>query len=79
MSGKLRVLHVYRSYFPDTQGGLEEVIRQVCRNAREQGVESRVFMLSENPVPAVLELEEAQVHRFTAPLRWLPAGCLLEH
>lgn len=64
MSDKLRVLHVYRTYFPDTQGGLEEVIRQICRNTKEQGIESRVFMLSDNPVPAVLELEEAQVHRF---------------
>ncbi len=64
MSDKLRVLHVYRTYFPDTQGGLEEVIRQICRNTKEQGIESRVFMLSDNPVPAVIEREEVQVHRF---------------
>jgi rhamnosyl/mannosyltransferase len=64
LSSKLCVLHVYRTYFPDTQGGLEEVIRQICRNTKELGVESRVFMLSENPAPAVLEREEAQVHRF---------------
>jgi len=64
MSDKLRVLHVYRTYFPDTQGGLEEVIRQICRNTKEQGIASRVFMLSDNPVPAVIEREEAQVHRF---------------
>lgn len=64
MSDKLRVLHVYRTYFPDSQGGLEEVIRQICRNTKEQGIESRVFMLSDNPVPAVIEHEEVQVHRF---------------
>lgn len=64
MRSKLRVLHVYRTYFPDTQGGLEEVIRQICRNTLELGIESRVFMLSDNPVPAVIEREEAQVHRF---------------
>jgi rhamnosyl/mannosyltransferase len=64
MSGKLRVLHVYRTYFPDTQGGLEEVIRQICRNTFEFGVESRVFTLSAPPVPAVIQREEAEVYRF---------------
>ena len=64
MISKLRVLNVYRTYFPDTQGGLEEVIRQVCRNTKEKGIESRVFMLSDKPLPAVIEREEAQVHRF---------------
>ncbi len=42
----MRILHVYRTYFPDTQGGLEEVIRQICLNSRHHGVESRVFTLS---------------------------------
>ncbi|GLS26972.1 glycosyltransferase family 4 protein [Marinibactrum halimedae] len=60
----IKVLQVYRTYFPDTQGGLEEVIRQICRNTREEGVENRVFILSENPVPKVIGREEAQVHRF---------------
>lgn len=46
MSRKIRVLHVYRTYFPDTQGGLEEVIHQICRNTAKHDVESRVFTLS---------------------------------
>jgi rhamnosyl/mannosyltransferase len=61
--GALKVLHVYRTYFPDTQGGLEEVIRQICRNTRAEGVESRVFTLSDNPDPAVIESGEARVVR----------------
>ncbi len=77
MSNKLRVLHVYRTYFPDTQGGLEEVIRQICRNTREFGVESRVFMLSDNPVPAVIEREEAQVHRFHRTFEIASCGVLV--
>ena len=64
MNGKIRVLHVYRTYFPDSQGGLEEVIRQVCRNTAEFGVESRVFILSAQPVPPVIQREEAEVYRF---------------
>lgn len=59
--GKIRVLHIYRTYFPDTQGGGEEVIRQVCLNTRPLGVESRVFSLSPNPSPVPLSLEEGDV------------------
>lgn len=59
----MKVLHVYRTYFPDTQGGLEEVIRQICRNTKPLGVESRVFTLSDKPSPAHLQLDEAEVIR----------------
>ena len=34
----MRILHVYRTYFPDTQGGLEEAIRQICRATAPHGV-----------------------------------------
>ncbi len=57
----MRVLHVYRTYFPDSQGGLEEVIRQICRSTGLQGVESRIFTLSTNPSSALLQREEAEV------------------
>ena len=59
----MKVLHVYRTYFPDTQGGLEEVIRQICLNTVAHGVESRVFTLSENPDPAIIHADEATVVR----------------
>lgn len=69
----MRVLHVYRTYFPDTQGGLEETIRQICAGTGEYGVENRVFMLSRNPDPPIVNLPEAQVHRF--PLNFEIASC----
>ena len=59
----MRVLHAYRTYFPDTQGGVEETIRQICLNTRRHGVESRVLCLSPGAAPAVLEREEAEVYR----------------
>ncbi len=70
----MRVLHVYRTYFPDTQGGLEEVIRQVCRNTRAANVESRVFTLSPDPVPAVIQQPEAEVHRFPRSIEIASCG-----
>ena len=54
----MRVLHVYRTYFPDTQGGLEEAIRQICASTKVHGVENRVFMLSRNPQPAIINRPE---------------------
>jgi glycosyltransferase involved in cell wall biosynthesis len=59
----MKVLHVYRTYFPDTQGGLEEVIRQICLNTQENGVTSRVFTLSDEPYPRRLPRVEAEVVR----------------
>ena len=59
----MKVLHVYRTYFPDSQGGLEEVIRQICLNTRAHGVESRVFSLSPDPEPPLIEAEEGTVVR----------------
>jgi O-antigen biosynthesis rhamnosyltransferase len=59
----VKVLHIYRTYFPDTQGGGEEVIRQVCLNTRPLGVESRVFSLSPDPSAEPLLRPEGQVHQ----------------
>ncbi len=56
-----RVLHFYRTYFPETQGGLEEVIRQICLNVKQDGVESRVFTLCDNPASEPIERPEALV------------------
>ena len=56
-----RVLHFYRTYFPETQGGLEEVIRQICLNVKQKGVESRVFTLCDNPASEPIERPEALV------------------
>jgi glycosyltransferase involved in cell wall biosynthesis len=69
----MRVLNVYRTYYPDTQGGLEEVIRQICRNTRPFGVESRVLSLSRSPSPQVIEGDGSTVYR--ARLSFELASC----
>lgn len=59
----MRVLHVYRTYFPDTQGGLEEVIRQICLNTQGLGAESRVLAISPDPKAKIVRRKEALVYR----------------
>jgi rhamnosyl/mannosyltransferase len=51
----LRVLHLYRTYFPDPPGGIAEAIRQMSRALRRAGGEARVFALSPHPKPVAVE------------------------
>ena len=60
---KLRVLHLYRTYFPETQGGLQESIRQLCLATRPFAVESTVFALAHRPEPANMDLPEGRLIR----------------
>lgn len=69
----MRVLHVYRTYFPDPQGGLQEAIRQIVLATRAHGVEARVFALSPDPHPASIERDEGLVVRSRSIVA--PASC----
>lgn len=69
----MRVLHVYRTYFPDPPGGLQEAIRQTCIALQSRGVENQVLTLSRSPFPEIVDRPEARVVRSRS---WLaPASC----
>ena len=59
----MKVLHFYRTYYPDTQGGLEEAIRQICLSTASLGTENRVLTLQRKLGKATVEREEATVYR----------------
>ena len=42
----IRVLHVYKSYYPEDYGGVPQAIRHLVHGCAEHGVESEVFTLS---------------------------------
>jgi|TARA_B100000959_G_scaffold286260_1_gene364128 rhamnosyl/mannosyltransferase len=63
LGAKLKVLHVYRTYYPDTQGGGQEVIRQICESTKAFDVESRVFTPSEDPRPKEVMVDDHKVVR----------------
>jgi glycosyltransferase involved in cell wall biosynthesis len=69
----IRVLHVYRTYFPDPPGGVQEAIRQICRATASFNVANTVFCLSPRPEPAVVDFEGFPVLR--ARSWWAPASC----
>ena len=69
----MKVLHVYRTYFPDPPGGLQEAIRQICISTQAYGVENTVFTLSPRPWPRVVDRPETKVVRCRS---WAaPASC----
>jgi len=59
----MNVLHFYRTYYPDTQGGLEEAIRQICLSTGPLGTENRVLTLQRKPGESTVERDEATVYR----------------
>lgn len=42
----MRVLHFYKTAFPDSMGGVEQVINQIARGANRLGVKSDVLSLT---------------------------------
>jgi rhamnosyl/mannosyltransferase len=60
----LHVLHVFKLYLPDLHGGIQEVIRQLCRvTARRYGVENRVLTVAQGPGAREIELPDSLVVR----------------
>jgi rhamnosyl/mannosyltransferase len=59
----MRILHFFKTYYPDTTGGIEQVIFQLCQGSRALGIEGEVLTLSPDPSPARLQVAEHQVTR----------------
>ena len=69
----MKVLQFFRTYFPTSQGGIEESIRQICLATASHGVEQRVLTLAPVAGEQLLERPEARVNQ--VPLQWEPASC----
>ena len=59
----MKVLHFYKTYLPDTRGGIEQVINQIARGTVELGVTTEVLTLSDLPVERTVEVDGHLVHR----------------
>nr|WP_315258724.1 glycosyltransferase family 4 protein [uncultured Duganella sp.] len=58
----MRVLHFYKTYYPDTWGGIEQVIRQLCVGTGRLGVTNEVLTLSRSG-PSEIVIDGHTVHR----------------
>ncbi|MBU4635050.1 glycosyltransferase family 4 protein [Pseudomonas chlororaphis] len=70
----MRVLHFFKTYLPDSVGGIEQVIFQLCESGAQQGIEGQVLTLSADPQPAVLKLGQHEVHRARLDIQFASTG-----
>ncbi|MZI95808.1 glycosyltransferase [Vibrio sp. CAIM 722] len=47
----MKVLQIYRTCYPETKGGVEQVIRFIASGTRSLGVETKILTLSDNDIP----------------------------
>lgn len=48
VENQMKVLHVYRTCYPETRGGVEQVIRYITQGCQQYGVKSKVLSVSHN-------------------------------
>lgn len=70
----MKVLHVFKTYFPDSFGGVEQVIYQIARGCDDLDIETKVLALSENPEPAEVDVYQHKVHRCKQNINFASTG-----
>jgi glycosyltransferase involved in cell wall biosynthesis len=73
----MRVLHFYKTYYPDSLGGIEQVIRQLCVGTGRLGVTNQVLSLSRQENLAPYEFEGTMVHRVPLDVEIASNACSL--
>ena len=59
----MRILHFYKTSFPESMGGVEQVINQIARGANKHGIQTDVLSLSTKRSHDAIEIDGYQVHR----------------
>ena len=59
----MQVLHFYKTSFPDSMGGVEQVINQLARGATRLGVMSDVLSLTRDHAPKTITINGYNAHR----------------
>jgi len=70
----MKVLHVYRTYLPDTYGGMEQSIYQLCLATSRLGVENHIVYLSREKNIKVSKRTEGKVYRVPMDLEIASTG-----
>lgn len=73
----MKVLHVFKTYYPDTHGGTEQFIHQLAHQTQLMGVENTVFTLSRTPAGGPVMVRGIKViqaletgNHFSMPWSW---------
>jgi len=73
----MRVLHFYKTYYPDSVGGIEQVIRQMCVGTGRLGVTNTVLSLSREKNLRPIVFEGHTVHRVPLDFEIASNACSL--
>lgn len=63
LPSRVRVLHFYKTVYPDSLGGAEQFIRHLTLAARKFGVDSTVLALSDCPSKSAQRIENYTLHQ----------------
>lgn len=69
-----RVLHFFKTYYPDSFGGIEQAIFQLCKGTARYGFTSEVLTLSQNAHEAPIEFSGHLVHQAKLDLHVASTG-----
>lgn len=62
----LKVLHVYKTYYPETCGGIEHLIKTLIHASAKEGIQAEVFAITLNGKTGIIKLDNVSVHRHKA-------------
>lgn len=74
----MRVLHFYKTYYPDSVGGIEQVIRQLCVGTTRLGVTNTVLSLSRQKDLAPIQFDGHTVQRVPLNFEIASNACSLQ-
>lgn len=74
----MRVLHFYKTYYPDSVGGIEQVIRQLCVGTTRLGVTNTVLSLSRQKDLAPIQFDGHVVQRVPLNFEIASNACSLQ-
>ena len=75
---EVRVLHVYKTYWPDTFGGAERTIHALAKGCSAQGIETEVLSLSRDPAENTLHFDGHTAHKAKLNFELASTGFSLE-
>ena len=66
------ITHVFKTYYPDSQGGLEEAIRQIGKYSLLNGFDVNVVSISKNPSESILDGIKCKSYKYSCGMSTMP-------
>ena len=70
----MKILHFYKTSFPDTMGGIEQVINQIASGCNQHNVVTDVLSLTPHRSPRLISVNGYSVHRARLDLQFASTG-----